>query len=359
MNIAGYMYLIRGEEYKFPYQECVKSVLPFCESVHVLTDPRFADTKSVIEKLEAISSKVIVHVEELELDNPGIDGISKARARELASKSGADWLIQMDADEIFRNCDIPKIKPLLLEAEEDIISCGQINWFNGNHIKTDAPISKERFSRNVKYITHGIPVQYRQERDDGLFYVEPDAPTDGAGYINMGGNSLSGGNTTPMDKAKIFISIGDTFKLFGKEHNLNIYVSNDFVTSLKNDIWVPHYSWYSIPHRWLREKTWHYFWGILRGKYENLQDYETADGKNIDFFVPSKLRTPRAYYEPITNEMHSNKIAYCSWIEHPKAMDEWREKVTPYLYGKKKTILCKPRFSIMNLFTKSTQPIFD
>jgi len=345
MNIAAYMYLIRGEEYKFPYRECVRSILPFCESVHVLIDPRFADTMSVTEKLKAISSKVRVYIEELELDNPGVDGVAKARARELASESGADWLIQMDADEIFRDCDIPKIEPLLLEEGKDcdIISCGQINWFNGNHIKIDAPITKERFSKNVKYITHGIPVQYRQERDDGLFWVEPDASTDGAGYIDMGGNSLSGGDTTPTDKSRIFVSI------IGEK----VYVSNEFVTSLKNDMWVPHYSWYSVPHRWLREKTWNYFWGILRGKYENLKDYETADGKSIDFFALSKLRTPKSYYEPITIEMRGNKIVYCDWIRHPQVMDKWLNIVSPYIYGTKKTKLYKPKFSVWNWFSKN------
>ena len=346
MNIAAYLYLIRGEEYKFPYQECVRSILPFCKSVHVLTDPRFADTKKVVENLEALSSKVIVHVEEFDLDNPGIDGVSKARVRELASKSEADWLIQMDADEIFRDCDIPKIEPLLLESDVDIISCGQINWFNGNHIKMDAPISKERFSQNVKYITHGIPAQYRTvvEKNDKYYYVatHDHDKTDGAGYINLGGMSMSGGTTTPTDKAKIFVSIKDN----------TVFVSNDFVTSLKNDIWIPHYSWYSVPHRWLREKTWNYFWGILRGKYENLSDYENVDGMNIDFFAQSRMQTPKSYYEPIINEMRSNKIVYCDWINHPKFIDGWRNIVRPYIYGMKKTRLCKPKFSISNWFSK-------
>lgn len=340
MSIGAYMYLIRGEEYKFPYQECVKSILPFCESVHVLTDPRFADTETVTKNLETISSKVIVHQEKLELDNPGVDGLSKARVRDLASQSGADWLIQMDADEVFRDCDIPKIEPLLLDVEGDIISCGQINWFNGNHIKMDAPVSKERFSRNVKYITHGIPVQYRQELDDGLFCVEPDAPTDGAGYIDMGGNSMCGDITTPANKQEIFTHIKDN----------KLYVSRDYFASLKSDIWVPHYSWYSIPHRWLREKTWNYFWGILRGKYSSLEDYETSDGKNIDFWAVSKLRHPKAYYEPITNEMRTSKVVSCEWIKHPQVMSGWLEMVQPYVYGTKQTRLRKPKFSIRNLF---------
>ena len=348
MNIGAYMYLIRGDEYKFPYQECIRSILPFCDGVHVLTDPRFKDTNAVVEKLELLSSKVNVHVEGLEFGNPGVDGISKARARELASQGGYDWLYQTDADECFRDQDIPKIEPLLSETDDDLICCGQINWFNGNHIKLDAPVAKERFSRNAKYITHGIPVQYRREREDGLFYVDEGSPADGAGYINMGGDSISGGNTTPTDKSKIFVTAKGE----------KVSVSNEFMKSLTEDIWIHHYSWYSIAHRWLREATWNYFWGILRGRYQNIEDYESADGKNIDFFALAKLRTPQSYFEPIANEMRSPQIIRVDWIRHPKIIDGWRHSVSPYIYGIKKQKLCKPKFSLDTIF-KTRQVRFE
>lgn len=341
MTIGAYLYLIRGEEYKFPYKECVKSLLDFCGGVHVLCDPRFKDTELVAKNLSAISGKVIVHQEHLDLDNPGVDGKSKALARDFASSENYDWLIQMDADEIFRREDVPKVQNILSRLDDDIISCGQINWFNGNHIKLSSPISKERFSRNVKYITHGIPVAYRTERDEDVYFVAPSdwGDTDGAGYIDMGGNGLSGGHTTPMR----ILSVNKRGKTI---------VSSDFVQSLKEDIWIHHYSWYSIPHRWLREKTWNYFWGVLRGEYRSLSDYETRDGRNIDFFSQSKLKSPRSYYDGIANEMRDTSIVSVGWIKHPVILDDWRESVQSYLYGEKRTKLHRP-FNVSGFFRRN------
>lgn len=349
MNIGAYMYLIRGEEYKFPYRECVRSLLDFCDGVHVLVDPRFQDSEQVIKNLEIISIKVHMHVEKIELENPGVDGITKARARELASQGGYNWLIQMDADEVFRPEDISKIEPLLSRADDDIISCGQINWFNGNHIKFDSPISKERFSRNVPYITHGIPVQYRTEREDGYYYVstEPkeDGPdsdhTDGAGYIDKGGNPLIGGQSTINDKNKIFLT-----------QKRGIYATKEYYDSLHDDIWVMHYSWSALSLRWLREPTWDYFWGILRGKYQSLDDYETADGKNRDFFAQNKLKQPKSDYDAITGEMQNRSIFRVDWLNHPQIMDGWREMANRYIYGEKKHKLHKPGFSLRSMFKK-------
>lgn len=366
-SIGAYIYLIRGGEYQFPYQECVKSLLPLCDGVHVLTDPRFKDTESVVGKLEQISQKVMVHQEEFDFDDPGIDGKSKARVRELAAEfpvtgSPYDWLIQMDADEVFRQGDIPKVEPFLEEAENDLVCCGVINWFNGNHIKVNSPWSKERFSRNLSYITHGIPVQYRTESEDGYFYVSteskdggPDSDhADGAGYIDKGGNSIVGDATTFNDLQKLIVH----------SKKFKHYVNRDFCDSIQNDIWVHHYSWWAIPRRWQREVTWNYFWGILRGKYEKLEDYGKADGKTADFWAPVPMRNQKAYIESITDEMSKPEqkkfIFHVDWIKHPKLMDTWIQNNEKYTYGRKKQELCKPRFSMKSLFKLSNEQIvFD
>lgn len=345
MSIGAYTYLIRGDEYKFPYRECLKSILDFCDGVHVLVDPRFQDSEQVINNLESISVKVNVHVQEMELENPGVDGLTKATVRELASQDGYDWLIQMDADEIFRPEDISKIESLLSKADDNIISCGQINWFNGNHIKFSAPTSKERFSRNMQHITHGIPVKYRTERDDGLYYVSEENwdDADGAGYIDKGGNSLSGGLSVIDNRNKMLLT-----------RKSKVYATQTYYDSLRNDIWVMHYSWHAIPLRWLREPTWSYFWGILRGKYQRLDDYEEEDGKHRDFFAQNKLKQPQSYYESIAEEMRDQSIFRVDWLEHPQIMDNWRKMADWYVYGEKKQKLHKPRFSLKSIFKKET-----
>ncbi|MBC8488507.1 MAG: hypothetical protein H8D45_20965 [Bacteroidetes bacterium] len=339
MNINAYLYLIRGEEYKFPYEESIKSILPFCNKVHVLTDPRFSDTDTVVSKLERLSSEVIIHQEEFDLDDPGLDGKSKAKVRYYASQDGCDWLYQTDADEIFRKEDIKKIDNVLCSTEDDIISCGVLNWFNGDNIKIDAPWTKERFSRNKKYITHGIPVQFRQEREDGLYYVASHAQTDGAGYIDMGGNSLAGNITTFIDK----------HNLIDVEKGHKYYINKMFYDSLKKDIWVHHYSWYALPLRWLREATWQYFWGILRGDYVSLEDFENQDGKKIDFFSISALRTSQSYLDAIGDEMRKNSKGLFQFklVKHPAIVTEWLSFAKTYIYGTTQKRLLRKWTSIL------------
>lgn len=348
-SIGAYLYLIRGDEFNFPYQECVRSILPFCDGVHVLTDPRFKDTETVVAKLERLSPKVFVHQEEVDLDDPGVDGKTKARVRELASEQSYEWLLQMDADEIFREKDIPKINALLEDTDNDLVSCGVINWFNGQHIKVSSPWTKERFSRNVPHVTHGIPVEHRIERDDGLFYVDENAPTDGAGYIDKGGDSIAGDVTT----------FNDLPKLIAHSKESKHYVNQAFYDSLKNDIWIHHYSWSAIPCRWRRETTWDYFWGILRGKYESLEDYEKADdGKFVSFWASTPMRNPKSYIQSIADEMKDKGVFHIDWIKHPKVMTAWLQDNEKYTYGQKKQQLCKPRFSIRGLWA-SEQVVFE
>jgi hypothetical protein len=344
MRIGGYLYLIRGEEYQFPYVECIKSILPFCDEVYVLTDERFKDSKVVIEKLGKISQKVHVCVEELDLNDPGVDGKTKAKIRNIASENNFDWLYQTDADEVFREKDISKITRWVNNTGGDIVSCGVINWFNGNHIKLSSPFTKERFSRNVDYITHGIPVKYRIQRDD-FFYIDPLSPTDGAGYIDLGGNPLAGDSFSFHDKDNIIVS----------QRGKDCIAHPEFYVSIENDIWIHHYSWYNIPRRWQRENTWNYFWGILRGKYHNLEEYQNSDGKAIDFWKLASMRSPESYYEPIKKEMEDKAIYSLDWIKHPEVMQNWLNDQASYIHGQKRQKLCKPRFFNRLLYKRKKQ----
>jgi len=304
-TIGAYGYVLRGVDFDLPFVESIKSCLPVVDEFHVVTDPRFKD--GTYEALSDIDGKVKVHLIELDLNNPAIDGATKALAR---SKCQSDILLQMDADEIIRPEDYPKIKMLKdsWPARTNIIAAGVINWFNGPHFKmSSAGWTKERFSLNNGDITHGIPIQSRIERQNtnpatgAKYYGSKPGMSDGAGYITVnGGHSIQADN---------FLCNPDN-------------IIQDIKS--RDSIYVHHYSWYSIPRKWEMKLIWHYFWGLLYGTYESLDDYKiNLDGDLVDFWGPVQHKPGWQLKNPIMDEMKEESIIRVNNIEHPPLMKEW------------------------------------
>tara|TARA_Y100000310_G_scaffold291828_1_gene320065 strand:- start:824 stop:1825 length:1002 start_codon:yes stop_codon:yes gene_type:complete len=319
MKTDGYLYIIRGNDYEMPYKECIKSIQPLCENIIVLTDPRFDD--GTIKELEKLD-KVRIISEEFDWNNPGIDGIAKGIARSYCE---SEWLLQMDADEILREEDINKIHKLLTDINPNInlITTGVINWFNGNHIKTTSPHTKPRISRNIPNITHGIPVPCRVNNKDTGYIYSTEA-SDGAGYIDTSHN--------------------------GTYHaELDVCNWNNLYNSIKSDIWIHHYSWYSLPRKWEMKNTWEYMWGLLHGKYNSLNDYSNKiEDKRYDFWEKPTYKSLQDYMLPIHDEMIDDNIYRCEWIQHPNVIKDWLKGRR--IYGEKSSIL--PMYGRMPFYKK-------
>lgn len=310
-TIGAYSYIIRGVEYDIPFREMIVSVLPVVDEFVIVSDPRFKDgTIQAIKDLK--SDKVRLVEEELDLNNPGIDGATKAYARSLCK---SDFLIQMDSDEVLRKEDLKKFRKLVDNwniHDFSIIGTGVINWFNGNHFKmSSAGWFKERLSKNVPYITHGIPIRSRVHRGQ-YYYAKQD--TDGAGYIDSNGSSLEASVIAIKDSRNIL---------------------HDIVWS-RYSIWINHYSWYSLPRKWQMKPTWHYFWGVLHGKYKDLDDYKiNPDGDPVDFWAVSHVKPLSSYIDAIISEMREPTIIKPMFIKHPKIMKNWLKRQLIYKPTKK------------------------
>ena len=303
--ISGYGYILNGVKFDMPFMEMINSVLPAVDEFIIVTDPRFND--GTIEKLNSIkNNKLKITIKEIDLDNPGVDGATKAYARSLCH---GDYLLQMDADEVFRKQDLDKIIKITKnwKPEWSIIGTGVINWFNGNHFKLNsAGWTKERLSINKPDITHGIPIRSRIMRGD-KYYAKED--TDGAGYISSGNGNGIESDYILADKNNIVNDI---------KHN-------------KNSVWIHHYSWYNIPRKWSMKPVWHYFWGVLYGKYRNLNDYKIdRDGNPADFWSDVDLRELRFYVDYIRHEMMENSIIKVKGIRHPSIMNDWLKRQMVY-----------------------------
>ncbi len=314
-TIGVYSYVLRGVDFDLPFVESIRSCLPIADEIHVVTDPRFKD--GTFEALSNIDGKVNVHAVELDFNNPAIDGATKALAR---SKCQSDILMQIDADEVLRVEDYPKIKALKdnWPQRTNIIAAGVINWFNGPHFKlSSAGWTKERFSLNDPNITHGIPVQHRiQRKNINPATKEPyigakPGTSDGAGYMTVnGGHSIQADNflCSPDDILKDIKS--------------------------KDSVYLHHYSWYSIPRKWEMKLIWHYMWGLLYGTYESLDDYTiNLDNDLVDFWGPVQHKPGWQLKQPILDEMQEKSIVRVKGIEHPTIMKEWIARQRVYAPG--------------------------
>jgi len=327
MGLGVYSYIIRGVDYDLPFVEMIKSVLPIADEVCILTHKTnekyggkdFNDgTLDILKSMESAESNLHIYAEEFDFNNPAIDGLSKAISR---SKCKSKILMQIDSDEVLREQDYPKIESLKSNWKSNygIITCGVINWFNGDYINLAAAgWAKERFSPNDGRITHGIPTELRVPESNGKYYRTNPGVTDGAGYIDSEGNRMEG-NTFMCDP-----------------NNLPEDIHNP------NSIYLHHYSWYSLPRKWAMKQTWHYFWGRLQGKYSSLEDYRIdLDGNRVNFWGAPKKSPPHSYIQAITDEVKrkGKKLVKAKNIDHPEIMREWVDRQIVYIPGR---IFSKP-----------------
>ncbi len=324
MNTLGaYGYLLWGNLYNIPFKESIGSLMPVVDEFVVLTDLRFNDGAAIsLSELAVQYPKLNVVTRELDLNNPGVDGISKAIAR---SHCESDILISVDFDEVFREQDLSRIREVADEwsGKDKVVGTGVINWFNGDHFKMgSAGWIKERFSANTSHVAHGIPVGKRIHR--GRYFYAKEG-TDGAGYISLPA-------CTPLSADKFLCNV-DKFPRDCKN---------------KESIWVHHYSWYSLVRKWRMKPTWHYFWGMLYGKYENLDSYILdIDGQPVDFWQPEKSWKPLEDYIPgIKDEMQDKTIRRNRNIDHPAIMKQWIDRQIVYYPPRLCGIIPERRYNI-------------
>jgi len=301
-KLDAYTYVLWGNLYKLPYIQMIESIVPIVNNIVVVVDERFSDgTIATLERLCLHHPQIILIKERLDLDDPGIDGKTKATAR---SHCKSDFLIQLDADEIVRLEDLPKIQRLIenFPTNCDIVNTSVINWFNGDNLKYSAAgWTKERISRNLPHITHGIPRNHRIQYGQ---YYQSDKMSDGAGYID----------------ARTGVSMQSNSLCVGNVRDKNSYENSDA-------IFIQHYSWYDVVRKWKMSPTWHYFWGLLYGYYKNLDDYTVnRDGDAVDFWNPmmQKKQSIEELKRSLTNEMREHSIRPVpKWVTHPGLMSAW------------------------------------
>ena len=190
-TISGYTTIYNGIKSNMPIIEAINSISPYCDEVVVLDGMSTDGTWELLQDTFRNDKKVKLFQKKYDMDIPGIDGQQKAFSRALCC---GEFCIQFDADQIFEDGEIYKIKDLIRNFPEniDLMHIPTIDYFGIKetireekfYISNDYHMSRFAISRNKDNITHGINVDARIYGDDGKVYAKQDM-SDGCEYIDI------------------------------------------------------------------------------------------------------------------------------------------------------------------------------
>jgi hypothetical protein len=331
-KISGYTYTRNAVEMEYPFEECIRSMLGFCDQVVVVDSSDGND--STLDRLKVLAkqnSKLEIYQADIDWTEPNhaiYDGQLKALARQYCT---GDYLVQADVDEIFEeNCRskfefaIELCKGL---NDPPLLALPVVEYWGDdfNKVRVDVNPWKWRISKNLPDITHGIPAHLRKV-ENGLLYSRPGS--DGCNYIfESTGLEVPCKHFVNMEVEKCRQqALTDSAKL--KEYQAWF---NEAVSSLPT---VYHFSWFSIPRK---IRQYRLFWTTFWKSMYNLE----RDNKNPFFDVD---------WDKVTDEMietRGKELATKTggWIFHqpwdgssvnsvslngkpPKIIKEWCQKNT-------------------------------
>ena len=277
-TISGYLTTFNCIKQQYPYEQCIQSMLSFCDEVIVLDGGSNDGTYERLREMSKVDDKLKIsqHVRDWNAKRASLfDGMQKAEARSLCT---SEFCWQMDADEVIHEDDAQKIIDLAKKFPKnvDIAALPVIEfWGQTTKVRVDINLSKWRLSRNKKNITHGVPVELRAYDEDGELYAKQG--TDGCCmiYSNTGERAQFVSFITPeIENARRVACSGNQETLQQIEQWFNQVVAN-----LPS---VYHYSWIDFKRKiHLYRDTWQKHWLSLY----NMNVEDTAEN-NMFFDVP-------------------------------------------------------------------------
>ena len=181
-KISGYTTTYNATNY--PFEECIKSMLGFCDEVVVMDGCSDDGTYEKLKELSKQDQRVKLYQNQFDWQEPGIDGMQKAYARAVCEN---EYLWQMDCDEVVHEDDYERIKLITkrFPKTHDILHLPVIElWGNGQEVTGRRHCWKWRFSKNKPEITHAINKNARLTNEKtGKLYAKK-GMSDGCEYVN-------------------------------------------------------------------------------------------------------------------------------------------------------------------------------
>jgi len=310
MFLSGYTTLMYGNKFNFPYKQCIRSMLACCDEVVVLVTLDNNEDKdgtlSCVQEMSKVDNRIKIFTQNWDRIEPLQDGLNKAKARSYCS---GDYYLQLDADEVLHEKDNEFYKHIHeLYPDNILIGVGGLDFFDS---KTDIIYGgvancKARISKNVSWLTHGLPKQFQGINERTNKVCCPSMLSDGAGYIDK-----ETGEAYDADLWIINPKI-EELRLLAKEGDLESLkeYSNLILESIKSLPFVYHYSCYSLFRKsLLKFQLWDSLWNLLQGTLDEIPI--------IDYIDINRIK------EEINYKKQNIKYAELYNIQHPIIMDEY------------------------------------
>jgi len=290
--VSGYLTTYNCEKQKYPYKQCIESLLSFCDEVCILDGGSNDGTWEFLQKISQSESKVKIKQtlrDWTDLRASVFDGEQKALAREMCTK---EFCVQMDADEVMGDGDGQKIIDICVKFPKaaDLLALPVIEFWGKEKKKVRLDIGpwKWRVSRNDHDITHGIPGPLRAFDDQGKMYSL--RGSDGCDYISK--------STLEIIPCMNFYSQDvDVIRRNAMiEHKESVEQYNEWFNAVIEQLpTVFHYSWVDFERKIrLYRDTWQKHWLSLW----NLNIEDTKEN-NMFFDCP---------WSEVTDEMIKNLV---------------------------------------------------
>lgn len=325
MKISGYTTTYNCFDQKYPFKESIDSMLNFCDEVCVVDGGSSDRTWSSLQQMalgymapDPATGETIqrLKIKQIPRDwthkrHAVFDGQQKAEARRMCS---GDFCWQQDSDEIVSASDSKKIVEIAdkMPSTFDLLSLPVIEFWGGpKKVRVDVNPWKWRLSRNLPYITHGIPTSLRKYDSEGnLFAVQG---TDGCDYIN----TQSG---DPIPHASFYGPEADAMR--------RAALSGDEVARIAYQNWMSkvssalpvvfHFSWWDLERK---IRTYKNYW---TKHWESLFDIKVADTAENNFMF-DKPWSEVTDDDIRTRAVELQKIGGFIW--HKK----WKGEMTPWI----------------------------
>jgi glycosyltransferase involved in cell wall biosynthesis len=273
-TVSGYTTALNCIDQKYPYRDCISSMLDFCDEVVVVDGGSEDGTWEDLEAWAEKDSRLVVEQVKRDWNHKRFsvfDGAQKAEAR---NRCTMEYCWQMDADEVAPPRTREKIESFIRSWPNtvELVSFPVVEyWGSKNKVRVDVNPWKWRFSKNSSHITHGIPVDLRKFDEDGDLYSAPG--TDGCDYIHSE-------TFERIPHASFYNESAHNARL----HSLggNTEALSSYEEWLQNCVnllpFVEHFSWMDIERK---IKTYRNYW---QKHWESLYDIKQEDTAENNMF---------------------------------------------------------------------------
>ena len=313
-TISGYTTTLNPKKY-YPWKESIKSMLAFCDEVVVVDGGSTDGTLEELQEWKKSESKLKVFKRKWSFNEPAMDGMMKAYARALCTK---EFCWQQDCDEIVHESDYSKIRTLIdtLPSLAKVVTLPVLDLYGSTStVRTDRGLYKARLSKNLPYITHGIPKFLRQTNDQNKIFCDHNL-SDGCDYIH----------SQTFDPIDGQISFFNQQIFEAQQKNIP-----EFKTIMKEaynkfpSVW--HFSWHNLERRMNVDlEFWDDQWKRLSSQNSLPPENRFFPGVDRKDITPERMKERATFLKDKKLDGTLMDFITIDWLNVPEIIKPWLEK---------------------------------